>query len=239
MKVAVVDATADAYFQVAQAQWNAGQSEPARASLEQASRLTSDEETLLRIAETEGSYGDSVHERSTLLKIPLELRDFRWYAALGKIDSLLADNTAFERDFTKALSLTPKEAAAGILIALGDARWNRAEYHAALDSYQRALVTEGEKDLVHIYSQMADCNTHLGDLSRAIENYRSALNENPSREFREGLNLGLAQALIRLQRWPEALAVVRGVISEPDTSADGIRQAKALEALIGLKTKAQ
>jgi tetratricopeptide (TPR) repeat protein len=231
---AVADAnlTTDSYLELAVAEWTAGQAEAAKEALKSASARTSDPSTLLVVAQTQASYGDAAAARSTLTKVSPGRRDFLWFAELGTIDGAEADSVTYEHDFSVALGMAPDSAKGSIFLQLGDARWKRARYADALESYQRAAANKGQLDTVHLYAQIADAYVHLGKLDNAVQNYQLALASRPDEDFRESLSLGLAKALIQLRRSSEAATLLSTLLSDPNVSADTAQQAKALQALI-------
>src|SRR5205823_2706603 len=82
--VADSNPTAQSFLELARAEWAAGQTEPATASLRKASSHTTDGPMLFSIASTQRAYGDADAARVTLLNVPAANRDFRWYVELGK-----------------------------------------------------------------------------------------------------------------------------------------------------------
>jgi tetratricopeptide (TPR) repeat protein len=225
--------TAQGYLELAQAEWSAGQTQAAIAALRKASSLTTANPLLFDIASTQRAYGDVSAALETLQNVPSVNRDFRWYIELGRIDAIRADTSYVDRDFTKALANAPVETRGSVLAAWGDARWFQGRYQAALGTYAQALAAGKGVDFVHVYTQLADSSTKLGDLAQAVTYYRAALNSNPSQDAWENLNLGLAGTLLKQHQTAEASAILREILSSPRASDEGKRKARAMQLLVG------
>jgi tetratricopeptide (TPR) repeat protein len=230
--VARTNTSADALLDLANAQRLAGQTEAAKTSLLTASKGTSDPRKLLLIADAQRTYGDAADARATLMQVQKPFRNFEWYMTLGAVDGLEADPTKFEKDFATALAMADDSSRPQVLVTLGDARWRRAEYQAAMASYQQALAGQGAPDRFRILSQIADCYVHLNKLADAVVNYKAALNEEPGEDFRESVSLSLARTLIQMRQLAEARSVLDALVSDSSISDDTRQQAKTLQAVI-------
>jgi Tfp pilus assembly protein PilF len=230
--VASTNASSDALVDLAGVQWTAGETEAAKANLLTASKNTTDPRKLLQIAATQRIYGDVTPARTTLTQVQVPFRNFEWYMTLGAVDGLEAESNKFEKDFATALALAPDSSKPQVLVALGDARWRRAEYQTALGSYQQAIAKQGAPDRFRIFSQIADCFVHLNKLAEAVTNYKAALNEQPDEDFRESLELSLARTLILMRQYSEAGSVLSALSSDRNISEDTRQQVKALQAVI-------
>ena len=231
--IANTSSDAEAYINLAQALWSAGQAEPAREALRSSAARTSDPHQTLQIGEFLISFGDSSAARSVLMTVPVASRDYRWFLQLGKIDASLGDPRPFESDFKQALQVAPDDARDEILVTLADSRWSRGEYISALASYRQALGGPIPVARFHVYSQMADCDIHLGRLNQAAEDYRAGLAaDDLTQSVEVDLSLGLASVLVKLHSYAEATPILRDLLSRRNLSATAAQQARALQALI-------
>lgn len=220
--------TLDVRMQLAQAYWYNGQLSSAWSVLRAAAEASTVFEDLIQIATVELSYGDASGAHQTLAQLQPADRDFQWYLLSGRVDSALHHDVAADGDFSEAVAHAPEGSKGPVFASWGDSLWQRAAFRSALAQYNSAIAAGVGSDTARIYSQIASCESHLGDLPAAVASLHAALRANPSASQRVTIELDLAQLDLRVGNPAEVQSLVDAISRDPHASPEQRTQAASL-----------
>lgn len=111
---------------------------------------------------------------------------------------------------------------------IGIANYELGKYKEAKEALLKALE-EGEKPTAVIHGMLGDCEMNLGEEKSALNYYRLALEEKPSKEQKSEILLNEIAAYEKLEEWKNAKAKLKAYVKEYPDNEKAKRELEFLE----------